>query len=264
MTETRKWDDLAPRLISGAAMAAGGLGLVAAGGVWFAALAVVCATLMIWELASMTAPGKSGEAVGLALIAGLSLTAVLYFHRPLLLPVLLLPTVAGAVTPGRRLRIDYVVYSAMIMLASYGLVAFREGYGMLWLMWLVLVVVMTDIAGYFAGRVVGGPKFWPAISPKKTWSGTAAGWIAAAIIGWIFLWFTTAGIDLIWISALLAFSSQLGDIAESAIKRRAGVKDSSNLIPGHGGLMDRFDGLLGAALFMLLVAQFTPVPVLRL
>ena len=115
----------------------------------------------------------------------------------------------------------------------------------------------------FAGRIFGGPKFWPRFSPKKTWSGTVAGWIAAAGIGLIFLRISTAGIDLLWISALLAFASQLGDIAESAIKRQAGVKDSSNLIPGHGGLMDRFDGLLGAALFMLLVAQLTDVPVVR-
>jgi phosphatidate cytidylyltransferase len=128
---------------------------------------------------------------------------------------------------------------------------------------MVLVVVVTDIAGYFAGRIIGGPKFWPAVSPKKTWSGTVAGWLSAAVVGLIFLAISTAGIDLIWISSVLAFASQLGDIAESAIKRRAGVKDSSNLIPGHGGLMDRFDGLLGAALFMLLVAQLTPVPSVR-
>ena len=101
------------------------------------------------------------------------------------------------------------------------------------------------------------------VSPKKTWSGIVAGWLAAALIGAVFLKISTAGIDLLWISSVLAFASQLGDIAESAIKRRAGVKDSSNLIPGHGGLMDRFDGLLGAALLMLLVAQLTPVPVVR-
>jgi len=126
-----------------------------------------------------------------------------------------------------------------------------------------LVVVVTDIAGYFAGRIFGGPKFWPRFSPKKTWSGIVAGWIAAVGIGAIFLRISSAGIDLLWISALLAFASQLGDIGESAIKRMSGVKDSSSLIPGHGGLMDRFDGLLGAALFMLLVAQLTDVPSVR-
>ncbi|MCB1363037.1 MAG: phosphatidate cytidylyltransferase, partial [Rhodobacteraceae bacterium] len=90
-----------------------------------------------------------------------------------------------------------------------------------------------------------------------------AGWIGAALVGLAFLSFTTAGRDLPWISALVAFASQMGDIAESAIKRRAGVKDSSNLIPGHGGLLDRFDGLLGAALMMLVVAQVVVVPEIR-
>ncbi|MDI3335171.1 phosphatidate cytidylyltransferase [Defluviimonas aestuarii] len=258
-----KWGDLAPRLISGAAMALGGLLLVWLGGPWFATLAIVAGALMVWELAAMTDQGRPSEAVVLAVLAAFALAIVLFTRDPFLLPLLVLPTIVGLVRPGRPMRVDYGVYSFAIMIACYGLVAFREGYGMLWLLWLILVVVVTDIAGYFAGRIFGGPKFWPRFSPKKTWSGTAAGWIAAAIVGLIFLQVSTAGRDLIWISALLAFASQLGDIAESAIKRRSGVKDSSRLIPGHGGLMDRFDGLLGAALFMLLVAQLTPVPVVR-
>ncbi len=258
-----KWGDLAPRLISGAGMAVGGLVLVWLGGPWFMTLAIVAASLMIWELATMTDPGRGAEAALLEILAAVALAVVLIQRDPFLLPLLVVPSLFGLLRPGRPMRLEFVVYSALIMVACYGLVAFREGYGMLWLMWLILVVVVTDIAGYFAGRIIGGPKFWPRISPKKTWSGTVAGWIAAAVVGGVFLAISTAGIDLLWISALLAFSSQLGDIAESAIKRRAGIKDSSSLIPGHGGLMDRFDGLLGAALFMLLVAQIVDVPVVR-
>lgn len=264
MTEGGKWGDLAPRVLSGLGMAAGGLLLVWLGGAWFAALAVVAAGIMVWELAAMTHPRRPAEALLLGLLAGFVLLLVLAARSdPKLLALLLLPTLAGLVRPRRPMKLEYGLYSFAIMIASYGLVAFREGYGMLWLLWLILVVVVTDIAGYFAGRVFGGPKFWPRISPKKTWSGTVAGWIAAALIGAVFLRVSTAGIDLLWISALLALSSQMGDIAESAIKRRAGVKDSSRLIPGHGGLLDRFDGLLGAALFMLLVAQLTDVPAVR-
>jgi phosphatidate cytidylyltransferase len=132
------------------------------------------------------------------------------------------------------------------------------------ILFLFALVWGTDIAAYFAGRAIGGPKLWPAVSPKKTWSGTVAGWVGAAIVGAIFLRFTTAGPDLPWISAALSLASQIGDITESAIKRRMGVKDSSNLIPGHGGLLDRFDGMLGAALFMLFVAQVVIVPEVRL
>ncbi len=263
MSDSGKWGDLAPRLISGVAMAVGGFALVWLGGPWFAALAVAAGALMIWELARMTDPARPAEAIALAAAAAVILAAIFMRHNPYLLPFLIVPSIFGLLRPKRPMRIAFVVYAAMIMVTSYGLVAFREGYGLLWLLWLILVVVVTDIAGYFAGRVLGGPKFWPRFSPKKTWSGIVAGWIAAACVGLIFLRISTAGIDLLWISALLAFSSQLGDIGESAIKRRAGVKDSSNLIPGHGGLLDRFDGLLGAALFMLLVAQLTDVPVVR-
>ena len=122
------------------------------------------------------------------------------------------------------------------------------------------VVIATDVFGYFAGRTFGGPKFWPSISPKKTWSGTSAGWIAAGVVGFIFALFTDAGWSIVWVSMVLSFASQMGDIAESALKRRMKVKDSSTLIPGHGGPLDRFDALLGAALFMLLVTYVFKVP----
>ena len=105
----------------------------------------------------------------------------------------------------------------------------------------------------FAGRMIGGPKFWPAVSPKKTWSGTIAGWIGAGALGAAFMPITGAGATLILISMATSFASQMGDIAESAIKRKMGVKDSSRLIPGHGGVLDRFDGLIGAALLALVV-----------
>ncbi|WP_413870286.1 phosphatidate cytidylyltransferase [Albidovulum sp.] len=263
MNRTGKWGDLAPRLISGVAMAAGGLWLVWLGGPWFSALAAVAGALMVWELAAMTDRARPDEAVVVAAGAAMILGVIFLTRDPYLVPLLLLPPLYGLFRPKRPMRAIFAGYAAMIMVACYGLVAFRETYGLLWLLWLILVVVVTDIAGYFAGRILGGPKFWPRVSPKKTWSGTVAGWLAAALVGAAFLRFSTAGIDLLWISALLAFASQMGDIAESAIKRRCGVKDSSNLIPGHGGLMDRFDGLLGAALFMLLVALLTDVPSVR-
>ena len=100
------------------------------------------------------------------------------------------------------------------------------------MLWLVLLVAATDILGYFAGRILGGPKFWPRVSPKKTWSGTVAGWIGAALIGWVFMARTGSGVELIAISVALSMASQMGDIAESAIKRHVGVKDSSTCCPG--------------------------------
>lgn len=258
----RRWADLGPRVASGVVMAGGGLLLIWAGGVWFATLAVVATAIMIWELAQMQAPDRPNEALAYGIGAGAVIAAVLYTHDPFLLPLIGLPPLLGLLLR-RKDRLIFAAYAAAIMTAGYGLVAFREGYGVVWLAWLVIVVVVTDIAGYFAGKSIGGPKFWPRVSPKKTWAGIVAGWIAAALVGFAFRQFTTAGPDLPWISAALSLASQMGDIAESAIKRHAGVKDSSRLIPGHGGLLDRFDGLLGAALFMLFVAQVVVVPVVR-
>jgi phosphatidate cytidylyltransferase len=132
----------------------------------------------------------------------------------------------------------------------------RTDLGIAGMLWLICVVVATDVAGYFAGKAIGGPKFWPRVSPKKTWSGTAAGWIAAALVGIGFVLWGGFSPWMVLVSVLASFASQAGDLAESAIKRRAGVKDSSHLIPGHGGFMDRFDGMMGAALLLALLGQF--------
>ena len=127
----------------------------------------------------------------------------------------------------------------------------RDGLGLSWMVWLISLVVATDVAGYFAGRLIGGPKFWPTVSPKKTWAGTSAGWITGGLVGAVFAYNSGAMLLIVSISFVLAFASQMGDIAESAVKRKMGVKDSSMLIPGHGGVFDRFDGFMGAALMML-------------
>ncbi|MBT0956812.1 phosphatidate cytidylyltransferase [Alphaproteobacteria bacterium KMM 3653] len=253
-----KWDDLAPRLISGLVMIVLGIAAIRMGGVWFQMLTVFVTAVMIWELANMIR--QEGEAsMLLAAFTASVLSGLLVLDGPVSAVLLLLPAVLGMLAMPRE-RLTFFLFAVGIVAAGWGLVSFRETHGGTWIFWLVIVVVVTDVAGYFAGRIFGGPKFWPRISPKKTWSGTVAGWIGAALVGALFLTFTNAGRDLIWISAVLSLASQLGDIAESALKRRMGVKDSSALIPGHGGLFDRFDGLLGAALLMLLVSLLVDVP----
>ena len=149
-----------------------------------------------------------------------------------------------------------------IMLAGYGLIELRTLGGTQVILWLVAVVVASDVLGYFAGRMLGGPKFWPAISPKKTWSGTVAGWIGAGLVGLVLVLAADASWLLVPVSALVAFAGQLGDIAESWVKRRAGVKDASNLIPGHGGVLDRFDALIGAVVLVMALGLLAPVTAL--
>jgi phosphatidate cytidylyltransferase len=174
--------------------------------------------------------------------------------------VLVLPAVAGHMLLARGQRMLFSVYALLALLGSFALYEVRIYHGLAWIFWLMAVVVVSDIAGYFAGRMIGGPKFWPKVSPKKTWSGTAAGWIGAAVVGVFFMRWTGAGAMLVPLSIATSFAGQLGDIAESAIKRKAGVKDSSNLIPGHGGVMDRFDAMLGASVFLFLVQFLVAFP----
>ncbi len=115
------------------------------------------------------------------------------------------------------------------------------------LMLVLLVVWVTDIGGYFAGRGIGGPKFWPRVSPKKTWAGAIGGFAASLAVAAGFAAFGLGKtLPLLLLGAALSIASQLGDLFESAVKRRFGVKDSSHVIPGHGGLLDRLDGFVAA------------------
>ena len=125
-------------------------------------------------------------------------------------------------------------------------------------LWVLLVVIGADIGGYFAGRIFGGPKLWPRVSPNKTWSGAIGGIVLASLLGAA----VSAGIEgsnlalVSAFSALVAVTAQAGDLAESAVKRHFRVKDSGVLMPGHGGALDRFDGLITAALAVAAVVWF--------
>ena len=115
------------------------------------------------------------------------------------------------------------------------------------LIFVLLVVWVTDIGGYFAGRFIGGPKLWQRISPKKTWAGAIGGFAASLVVAAGFAVFDFGKtLPMLLLGAVLSVVSQLGDLFESAVKRRFGVKDSSHIIPGHGGLMDRLDGFVAA------------------
>ncbi|MEP2642230.1 phosphatidate cytidylyltransferase [Roseobacter sp.] len=246
-----KWSDLAVRMGSGAAMVVLGLAGVWVGGHVFHGMVAVICGIMVWELAVMIGAGR-GSALQLGGLAGAALLVASYLPAGFALPILLASALVGFGQLA-RFRTIYMVFTVMVLLAGFGMLAVRDTLGFNWMLWMVLVVVATDVVGYFAGRLIGGPKFWPAVSPKKTWSGTGFGWIGAAIVGALFMANTGAGPQLIGISIAVSMASQMGDIAESAIKRRMGVKDSSHLIPGHGGLLDRFDGMLGAAIFLLII-----------
>jgi phosphatidate cytidylyltransferase len=240
-------------------MVAVGTAGVVAGGVWFQMLAVFVTAVMVWELWAMVEPRGPTRGMLLAALVASVVSGALATDASWRLLLFLVAPIGGALALARE-RMTFAAFALGIQVAGWGLVTFRTDFGFFWLLWLIGVVVVTDVAGYFAGRLLGGPKFWSRVSPKKTWSGTVAGWVGAAGVGLVADLFTSVGPAIVPLSILLSIASQWGDIAESALKRRMGVKDSSSLIPGHGGLFDRFDALLGASLFMLIVTGLFGVP----
>jgi len=142
-----------------------------------------------------------------------------------------------------------VVYAGLPVAALLVLRADPD-YGLAATLWLLATVWATDSAAYASGRLIGGPKLWPRLSPNKTWAGFAGGLIAAAVVGAVSarLIGGTSLAALTLVSVAVSIAAQAGDFFESGVKRRFDVKDSGRLIPGHGGLMDRVDGLIAAAL----------------
>lgn len=125
------------------------------------------------------------------------------------------------------------------------------------LFWMFLVIWSTDIAAYFTGKILGGPKLAPSISPGKTWSGFFGGLMAAIVVGlFSSLMFVGGVLFFVIISVVISIICQVSDLLESRFKRLFGVKDSSNIIPGHGGVLDRLDGIMLVAPFVLMVIYF--------
>ncbi len=162
----------------------------------------------------------------------------------------------GAVTRKPQLA-GGILYVGLPILALQLLRAHPDGFAIT--LWTMAIVWACDSGAYFAGRAIGGPKLAPAISPNKTWSGFFGGLVAATAFTLIFIWLNLeirAGLGMLVLAPFLAALAQFGDLFESHLKRVAGVKDSGNLLPGHGGLLDRLDGQVPvaptAALFFVL------------
>ena len=251
MTSSIAWADLPLRLASSVILLLICCLALWSGGLVFTLLLAAVLFVMHWELAHMLTPlsKQVGAVSGTIAI----LTLILVLRNPDSLKGMIYLGLGAACQAGLYFRLKWqgAVASVCIFMTALYLIALRASSGLEVVLWLISIVVLTDVLGYFAGRVIKGPKFWPSVSPKKTWSGILAGWLGSGICGW--LWVSYGSLPLsagfaIFFSGVLAFASQIGDIGESALKRRAGQKDSSNLLPGHGGFLDRFDGLVGATI----------------
>ncbi len=248
------------RLVSAAILLPLAFGSAWLGGVWWVMLVAAFGSAMTWEWSTIVASGTgsnvaffnmtpSALAAMFSVAAATGLTDAGWISVAfglLALGAALAALLAGGHRPGwQALGVGY------IGLPSIAIVWVRDlPEGLATLAWILALVIAVDTGAYFAGRTIGGPKLAPRISPKKTWAGLAGGVVSASLVGWVaaLLLELPQWLTLIAISGLLAFVEQAGDLAESAFKRRFGVKDSSRLIPGHGGVLDRVDGLLAVSL----------------
>lgn len=244
------------RVVSAAVMLPVVIGAVWFGGWIFAGLTALVAGLMYWEWQGLCG-FKGRRAIVNAILCGLGPFALLAqgsFVAIYALILLIILVVFSARPEHRRFLATGVGY---IYLACIGLVWLREldTLGLETVVWLGAVVVMTDTCAYFTGRTLGGPKLAPKISPKKTWSGLIGGMIGAAAAGAAVAAVIDANIVTVTlVSGAFAIVAQIGDLAVSKAKRAFDVKDSSNIIPGHGGVLDRFDGILSTSVVMSLLS----------
>ena len=248
-----------------------GVALVATtfGGWWFRALVAAAAAFMIvewadmhrvprlwaWTAAALTVASLIGAAEYLYAAAEQvdevpdDLTAALFDPNWLGFAAFLAPALIAAALSRRIIMGWGVLY---IGIPAFALLSLSWVWETL-VLWVFFVTWATDILAYFAGRAIGGPRLAPRISPNKTWAGLIGGMIGAGLIGWLAAtWFEMEPLFL-WLGAPMGLIAQLGDLYESWEKRRAGVKDSGRLLPGHGGVLDRLDGLLAAALATTLI-----------
>ncbi|MBL8581638.1 MAG: phosphatidate cytidylyltransferase [Rhizobiaceae bacterium] len=248
------------RVLSAVVMAALVLAVTFWGGLPARLLAAALAVAMLHEWLAMVRGGVDRRLVALAFVALLAAMAPMVFGLGAAVAFatlgvgLAVVLVAARVLEQGTAAGSGLVYAALSGL-SLGYLRGDDHAGLVAILFLFAVVWSTDVLAYFVGRSLGGPKLAPAISPGKTWSG-ALGGAAGGVLGGLLL-AAAAGVGplplLGLVALLLSMVAQAGDLFESAIKRRNGVKDSGNLIPGHGGVMDRVDGLVAAAIALYLI-----------
>lgn len=253
--------ELSKRIVSGVAIGAVALAMTYWSPALFTILMLVIAAAMSWEWGRMVRGAALSDPAMIVHILAVLLAALLSATD--MAGLAIASTVIGAIAVAAltfgvgnaQLSGAGVLYAGLPVVAL-GWIRGDEPLGFLATLFVLLAVIVTDIGAYASGRTIGGPKLWPAVSPNKTWSGLIGGVLAASIAGGLFAWLSGTG-SASWLAGLglvLGLVAQGGDLAESALKRHFGLKDSSNLIPGHGGVMDRMDGIVTASVIAAIVA----------
>ncbi|MCF6199833.1 MAG: phosphatidate cytidylyltransferase [Hyphomicrobiaceae bacterium] len=258
----KNWSDLGQRLVSAVILAALVLTITYIGALPFALLIALGGGILCWEWAKIVRKTDFDEMLVVHVISVLVSCGLVYMEQvSVALLVLLIGPAIKFLQSRDKEAIELgasllgVPYIGLPVIAMIWLRSDME-YGFQLIIYLFVIVWSVDIFAYLSGRSFGGPKLAPSISPKKTWSGFIGGVSAGMIAGVLFSQYL--GNDKLLPIAIMALAigifSQMGDLFESVFKRHYNVKDASNLIPGHGGLFDRVDGLLFAALLAALIA----------
>ncbi len=264
--------DIKSRIAAGLVLAVVAVGLDWAGLRPFAVLLGVVGLVMSWEWSHVVRGAGTDLTFAIHALstAVATVLAASGFAALGLVAVLVGATIITSLEFGQRPLVSALgaIYTGVPAIALLWLRA-DEPWGFWAVLFVMAAVVATDVAAFVSGRSLGGPKLAPRISPNKTWSGFLGGISAAALAGTLFSSITGSHpLTLALIGLLLGAVSQAGDLAESALKRAFGVKDASNLIPGHGGFMDRADGIVAAAvaaaIFALCVNPHAPAAALML
>ncbi|AJD52213.1 phosphatidate cytidylyltransferase [Thalassospira xiamenensis M-5 = DSM 17429] len=251
-SEARRQEDtnsgLKPRVVSALVMTPVAVAAVWFGSPYFEILVFLFSVGMMWEWTRMCVPGHVNS---VSVVAAVSLAVSMLFMTTgeylLIIPAVLVGAATAALRPGkdRFLAAFGIIYISLAALAAHWLRS-MHGDGLLLIMWLFFLVWATDTGAYAFGKAIGGPKLAPRFSPKKTWAGLIGGMLCAMLIGGLITYFSgnSIQVSIVLASGGLAIVAQIGDLGESALKRHFKVKDSSHLIPGHGGVLDRADGML--------------------
>lgn len=245
--------DLGPRVASALVLIPAALAAAIAGGPWLAGAAGAAVVVMSYEWARMTAPSALTRVGAPIFLGAFGAVIAASWNQPSWAEAWLLVWAGAAalLAPGGSARLNAFLGAYYIGAPPAAFVWLRghEATGLMIVLTLFIVIWCVDMAAYFSGRLIGGPKFAPLISPQKTWAGVLGG-LAAGTAAGLACGAAWGGPPVAWAMAGLglAILGLLGDLVESALKRRFGVKDASRIIPGHGGMLDRLDGLIMATL----------------
>jgi phosphatidate cytidylyltransferase len=241
MTEAICWlrsAETVTRVKSSVAILSVAMTCIILNGVWFPLLVSGILMVMSWELWMMFRPKRTVD------VSVSDHVFVKYVLDPL-----------SRVT--RLSKDQLLLFISLLVLQLYGWVNLhiRNEFGLACYVWVIFLAVITDTAGYIVGKTVGGPLACPAISPGKTWSGICGGWLGAVTVGYVYMRLTHTSSNVLLCSLVLSLVSQVGDFVESGMKRYANTKDSSNIIPGHGGICDRLDGAVAVSITLYLSTE---------